>query len=70
MNTELRLYAVPVVDCLNLDERTVGVTFAGRTRDNDLLYQPKLEGADRVQPIDEVIGVLMRGRIPQCAEWV
>ena len=47
----------------------VGV-LARHARHDDLFHQPQIVGADRIELVDEVVGVLVGGRVAQRAERI
>ncbi len=70
MDAQLGLDAFLVVDLLDAHEGVVGGSLRYRACDDDLLHQLQLESAHRIEPIDEVIGIAVRGGVAQGAEWV
>ena len=70
VDADFRLDARLVVDLLDADEGVVGSALGGRAGDDDLLDQPKLEGPHRVETVDQVVRVAVRGGISQRAKWV
>ena len=70
VDAELGLDALLVVDLLDAHEGVVGRALGGRAGDHDLLDQLQLEGAHRVEPVDEVVGIAVRGGVAQGAERI
>ena len=70
MDAQLGLDALLVVDLLDAHEGVVGGALRRGAGDDDLLDQLQLEGAHRVEPVDEVVGIAVRGRVAQRAERI
>ena len=73
MDFQLGEWSLPggfVVNRLHLHIGVVESVLAGDAGDNDLFHQPQFVGADRVKFIDQIIRVLVRGRITQRAKRI
>ena len=70
VDAQLGLDALLVVDLLDADEGVVGRRLGRGTGHDDLLDQPQLEGAHRIEPVDQVVRVAVRGRVAQRAERI
>jgi hypothetical protein len=63
VDPELGLDAIPVVDLFHAHEGVVGRPFRRGAGHHDLLDELQLEGADGVEPVDQVVGVAVCGRV-------
>jgi len=37
---------------------------------DDLFHEPKFKRPYGIEPIDQIVGVLVRGRVAECAQWI
>src|SRR5437588_644521 len=70
-NSNLPLESRLVRDRLDLYiGRTVRGAIRGSARDDDLLDELHLKGADRIKPVDQVVQIAMGCRVPEGAEGI
>ena len=70
VNAQLGLDALLIVDLLDPHEGVVGRALGRGAGHHDLLDQLQLEGPHRVQPVDQVVGIAVRGGVAQGAQWI
>ena len=70
VDAQLRLDAFLVVDLLHAHEGVVRAAVRSGAGHDDLLDQPQLEGPHRVEPVDQVVGIAVGGRVAQGAQRV
>ena len=70
VNAELGLDALLVVDLLDADEGVVGPALGRGAGDDDLLDQTQLKCPHRVEAVNEVVRVAVRGGVPKRAKRI
>ena len=70
VDAELGLDALLVVDLLDADKGVVRPALGGGTADDDLLDQPKLKRPHRVEPVNQVVRVAVRGGVAERAKRI